>query len=448
MIAALSRRIERLDARGARLRLYALLTGAYFLMALVLGRADGPRDGVPFNLITSDGRDYYVYLPSLFLDGDLDFENQLREHWGAELTPRHLVDRTENGRIRNKNPIGMALTLLPAFLLGHVLALILYGLTGSAWFVCDGYSLPYQLCCLATITALAWATLALADRLLTGRFRTRGRFAAAGVCLTSCGTHLAFYSFRQPFLVHVVSLFWCTLCVSLTDRLLTELERRRLSWGGPALLGLSLALAVLCRPTNLFLLPFVLYLVVRAWQAGLLRDALARVPVALAVAAVPLLAQLTVWRVMTDHWLWYSYGKEGFLWSRPALWETLFSSRHGLLFWSPLLVLALTGLAGRLRRDGPDGLLLCSLAGCMILWYCNSAWHCWWFGASFGGRAFLELSVLFAFGLAFRIERVWTGPSRARRLGQLAFVVLAVAYNWALMWLYFKRYIPEQDYLF
>ncbi len=133
---------------------------------------------------------------------------------------------------------------------------------------------------------------------------------------------------------------------------------------------------------------------------------------------------------------------------RPALWQTLFSFNHGLLLWSPLLLLALAGLLGRLRERGPDGLLVCALLGMGVLWYCNSAWHMWWFGAAFGARAFVELSGLFALGLAFRIERVWSAPGRGRRLGQAAFVLLAIGYNWALMWLYFKRYIPHEGPLF
>src|SRR5262249_40881489 len=149
---------------------------AYFLLALVLGRADGPRDGQKFNLVTSDGRFYYAYLPAVLLDGTLDFEGQYRRHWGSAFVPLLLPDRPGLGYARNKFPVGQPLTLLPFFLLGHGLALGLRALTGSAWFACDGYSVPYQVCCLAAVAGLAWLTLVLADRLLTGRFRVRGRF--------------------------------------------------------------------------------------------------------------------------------------------------------------------------------------------------------------------------------------------------------------------------------
>ena len=37
-------------------------------------------------------------------------------------------------------------------------------------------------------------------------------------------------------------------------------------------------------------------------------------------------------------------------------------------------------------------------------WYVNSSWWCWWFGNSFGGRAFLDFSLVFVAGLAFALE--------------------------------------------
>jgi hypothetical protein len=421
-----------------------LLVTGFFALALLLGWADGPRDHLPFNLVTSDSRFYYAYLPSLVIDGDLDFTNQIREHWGPNYSPDLLEDRTELGHVRNKFPIGMPLTLLPFFLLAHGAALALYGLTGSGAFACDGYSPLYQVSCLAGILALSWATLALVDRLLVGRFRVRGRSAAAGVCLTAVGTHLAWYCFREPFMVHVVSLFWCTLVISLADRVLAEADARRLSWWALPLLTLAMSMAVVCRPTNLFLLPFLACVLWRLWATGMVKPALRLLPLLL-VAGLPVLAQMAVWRHTTGHWVAYTYGEEGFRWSRPALWETLFSSRHGLLLWSPLLLLALGGLLGRLGRSGPDPLLVCYVLAFAILWYCNSAWHMWWFGAAFGARAFLELSSLFVLGLAFSLDRPWPRPWR---LCQVSLALLAVGYNWVLMGLHFKRLLPQDGSLF
>ena len=48
-------------------------------------------------------------------------------------------------------------------------------------------------------------------------------------------------------------------------------------------------------------------------------------------------------------------------------------------------------------------------------------------------------------GLAFGLER--PRPPLGR-LCQAAFVLLAVGYNWVLMWLYLKNCLPHEGYLY
>ena len=95
-----------------------------------------------------------------------------------------------------------------------------------------------------------------------------------------------------------------------------------------------------------------------------------------------------------------------------------------------------------------DPLLICGLSAFVILWYCNSAWCSWWFGDAFGGRAFLELSLVFVMGLTFGFTLLWDSGNRFWRRLLVGLVLLAVSYNYGLMWLYFKGYIPRADYLF
>ena len=137
--------IRALEQRGLRLRLYVLVAFGFFLLALA-GTLRHPE----FNFIHADGRAYYVYLPSLILDGDLDFRNQM-ELWRVGFNPLSPDHRSPAGLIFNKYPIGLALSLLPAFLLGHGLALALHTVTGSPFAAPDGFSAPYQCLCLAAI---------------------------------------------------------------------------------------------------------------------------------------------------------------------------------------------------------------------------------------------------------------------------------------------------------
>src|SRR6266545_2325586 len=99
-----------LDRRWYRYRTYAVVAGVLYLLSLVAVSFKPV-----FTLIVSDGRSYYVYLPSLFIDGDLDFSNQISEHWDVDFRPAILQDRTPIGLVRNRYPIGFSLTLVPGF---------------------------------------------------------------------------------------------------------------------------------------------------------------------------------------------------------------------------------------------------------------------------------------------------------------------------------------------
>src|SRR5262249_37459374 len=93
-----------------------------------------------FDLIVSDGRGYYVYLPSLVIDGDLDFRNQMLEHGPAAGRPALERGLTPRGLVANRYPVGLALTLAPAFLAAHAAAEAGHAATGWGWLAPDGYS--------------------------------------------------------------------------------------------------------------------------------------------------------------------------------------------------------------------------------------------------------------------------------------------------------------------
>ena len=143
------------------------------------------------------------------------------------------------------------------------------------------------------------------------------------------------------------------------------------------------------------------------------------------------------------------YGAEEiFYWAHPALLRTLFSSRHGLFFFSPILLLAAWGIYLGLRRGKlwRDGLLVSLLVGFVGVWYVNSAWYGWWFGGSFGGRAFIEVAPLYVVGLGLAFAAVGRLSASRRRVA-VALAVAAVAFNWVLMALWAGQRISHTDYL-
>ena len=90
--------------------------------------------------------------------------------------------------------------------------------------------------------------------------------------------------------------------------------------------------------------------------------------------------------------------------------ETLFSWYHGLVTWTPLLVVALVGLV--LLRSRNRALAHAGLAVFAAQWLVLSVLERWfWGGASFGQRRFDSCTVFFIVGVAAFLERMprWLG---------------------------------------
>ncbi len=416
---------------------YALWVLLLFVLGLAAVARKEQRD-----LVVSDARYYYVYLPSLVLDGDLDFANQMREHWAPDVAVELAAPRTPTGAVANKFPVGAALTLAPAFLLGH-------GIARAGGAPTDGYSWPYQVTCFAAILALCWWAAVLSDDLLVRGFGLSPRLALAAVLGYWVGSPLLYYSFREPFMAHAVGWFWATSATWLAWRLGVQARTEALSPLYLSLLAFSAAMAIVTRPTNAcVVVPVAVHVIAVVIRAGAGRRLLAAAPPALFAGLLPIVVQMWAWHEVFGRWLVYSYGGEGFHWARPRAWETLFSSRHGLFFWSPLLLVAVAGVAWLFRapREVPRGLLASLVAGFLLLWYCNSCWWCWWFGDACGARAFVEAGALFVVGLAGAAE--WVARSRfPLKPGVIAFAGLAVAVNLVLVGLYVLHAVPRGEAL-
>jgi hypothetical protein len=83
---------------------------------------------------------------------------------------------------------------------------------------------------------------------------------------------------------------------------------------------------------------------------------------------------------------------------KPALLQVLFSSDHGLLTWTPILIVALVGLFWLRKHDKEFSvyLLIAFLAYYLVVCFHNS-----WDGlSSFGNRFFVSLTPFFVLGLA------------------------------------------------
>ena len=352
----------------------------------------------------------YGYLPSVVTHGDFDFSDD-------SFPFDSIMPHTVEGRTGNSFPIGPAVWWSPAFLAAHGVGAVARVASHSSHPAPDGRSWPYDALVGWAAFALGviglWATLAAA-RLLASP--AAALLATVGVWLAGAAVY---YTHVNPMQGHVAGFAASALL------LLTWLRARARpdpSLWRLAALGLLGGLVALSRwEDGLLLLGPAVDAVSGRLRGRRAPDVAA--PAALGGAAiVAFLPQLVAW--------WVLYGSP----LRPPRGETsgvflnaghlhllgvLFSWRHGMLSWHPVLALGLLGLVVSLRRHRVVAAsLLTFFVATLVL---NAASYDWWGGVSFGARRFDGMWPALAVGLALLVDRV---PRRAAAAAIGALVVV------------------------
>ena len=372
-----------------------------------------------YTRIGGDGLQYYILLRSPVIDGDFDFAN---DYAGLGVEPV-----LSNGVPSSKMPIGVALVWLPTFLVAHAVALTNHALGGSL--VPDGFGPIYH----ATITVTNYLLAFLA--LLCVEFALRRRFGAAVALAGVLGIWLAsplhFYMVSDPSTSHATS-----MAVAAAFVLFWLHVRERDDWRAWLWLGLIAGVMVVVRPQDgaLLLLPI---------GDRLLQRPLARVLPVLhmiwGLLACGLL-QFLVWIHMYGHSLFrIVFHQTHLARPEPHFFELLFTARHGLFTWTPIVALAVIGWLVGLKRDWRLAALTCFSFAMAV--YVNSLMQDWWGASSFGQRRLLGFTVLFAFGLA----EVFALAARRPMLPIFAFVAALSLWNLNLEWIFNSQFLGSKD---
>jgi hypothetical protein len=341
-------------------------------------------------LIMTDGQGYYAYLPALFIYQDLQFSfvDSINQTYYPEDKRASFILETPTGNV-NKYFAGTAVLQTPFFLAGCMFANIVGEPT-------DGYSWPFQM-----VVGLAALVYMLLGVYLLGQFLLGIGFKQAAVFLTLLltlfGTNLLFYSIYEPSMSHAYSFFTISAFLFYVDR--ASKKDNGLSF---CLAALFLGLTVLIRPTNgiiVLAVPVVTSGFTGTWELlkRFFRDkktALVSVIVLIAIVGLQPLSYL----IQTGSPIVWSYGGEGFDFLNPELYNVLFSYRKGLFIYCPALFLSLIGLAiGIVKNKGRFIWLTVFL---IVTTWIIASWWMWYYGGSYGHRAFIEYYPFFAIGLA------------------------------------------------
>lgn len=357
--------------------------------------------GYNFNRIWSDSEAYYAYLPAVFIYGS--FENlPIR-------TPYQFPVLPETNRVNLKTTCGVAMLQLPFFAGAHFITL-------QGWFRTKdptGFSMPYSDG--LVISAIFYALFGLVQ---LGRVLLRyfSPLVVGGVLATVFwGTNLYFYVVGISGTAHVYSFFLNACVLFLTLKLID-----RVTWVRMLTLAAALGLGVLVRPTNVFMALFPLGALIGSWKSvneakSWLQLHFPKVLPAAAVGLGVFIPQLMYWKHISGHWIYYSYGEEGFIhWKSPYLFSVLFSPTDGLFLYSPLAILGFLGLGLMAWKKKPYARLVLVIVA--LAWYAISSWWAWWFGGSFSHRAFIDWYHLLAFGIGYVLHAAGSWPGTLRVL--------------------------------
>jgi hypothetical protein len=252
-------------------------------------------------------------------------------------------------------------------------------------------------------------------------------------------TSLYWYVVHAPLMSHALSFFAGAALLAVWWK-----GRHGLGPGRALAIGLLAGLAASVRWQNLLLLllPAVTLL---PELRGRIAPALGKFLLAGAGAAIGALPQMLAWKAIWGRYL-FSELPQGSAYIRlgqPYLLETFFSSRHGLLYWTPVLWGGFLGFAPFLRRD-PRAAVAALLPLAAMSWV-NASVLDWWAGGSFSNRRFDSVLPLLAPPLALALEalRGWAArrPGAVLAAGGLALTL----WNFLFMQLYRGNHIPRDD---
>lgn len=346
-------------------------------------------------IISSDGRGYYAYLPALLIDHDLSYKKVIEREKNIlgfpDYQPGYLV-KVGNGSV-NKYFAGEALLLLPFFLLAMLCSFV-------AGIEINGYSFFFQI--FTGLGAIFYLFLGLhyLKKILL-YFTIRPSLVAFVITALLLGTNLFYYAVWQPSMSHVFSFFAINGFLWFTCKSISYFTKRN-----TAVAGFFLGLILLIRPTNgvvLLLIPFLFkdFAEMKQFTSSLLKKKSALI-ILFFITLLVFSIQLFLWYLQTGRFFLWSYQNEGFYFSHPEVMNVLFSYRKGLFIYTPLVFLACFSLFTIIRSPVK---LISMLAFLALSTYIIASWWNWYYGDSFGLRVFIDYYGIYSLLIALLLNR-------------------------------------------
>jgi hypothetical protein len=390
--------------------------------------------------VRGDGVGYYAFARAPLIQHNLDFTEDYRHANESFRTPRLDLNnqprtdfRTSTGHLENHFTAGPAILWTPFLLVTHAGVLLARALGSSL--AADGFSTPYRVTMAFATAFYAFLGLLLSFRL--ARQYVEERWALLATLSIWWASSLPVYMYFNPSWSHAHSAFAVALFLWYWHH--TRSSRSPAQW---VILAAIAGLMLNVYYANAMVLVVLAIEAARQYCFAFRPDAPAAPHSAPRVTqlffrhslfAIFLLISLLP-TLITRYLIYGSPFESGYiplknwLWRSPVFFSVLFSSNHGLFFWTPILFLAIAGLFLCWRREPRIGIPF--LAAFFVFYLFISCYPDWAGISSYGNRFFVSLTPLFILGLAVLFERAAKlFPSR-RAASAAACVLFAVFVLW------------------
>ena len=400
-------------------------------------------------IVQGDGVGYYAYARAPLIQHDLHFEpdwlhtdhlfSQARTLPNGQLSA---AAYTETGYLSNLFSIGPALLWAPFLLAAHGIVLLCNA--HGAHIPADGFSLPYLVAMALGTAIYGFLGLLFSNSLARKYVEERWAFLATlGIWGASS---LPVYMYFNPSWSHAHSVFVVALFLWYWER--TRGSRTFWQW---ILLGLvsGLMLDVYFANGVFLVLPLIESFVDYwdAWKTHDFREAASLFTanfcflLTVIVCFVPTL--ITRYIIFGGLFRFGAYSGLHWEWNAPYWHSILVSSEHGILTWTPILLLAIIGLFFPPRRA--KVLTTYLSAGAAAFFYLISCYPYWNATVSFGNRYLISVTPIFIFGLALLLQRVASsGSSRLLFPTAASLVVLFALWNAGFIFQWGAHLIPAR----
>ena len=416
----------------------SLVVAWLVVFAILLAHVLNPRttDGHYKRELTFDTFSYYLYLPSTFIYDDVEMVKQdtLRALFKKyEPSPTfYQIYQIENGNWVPNYTCGLAIVWSPFFAIAHTWASM------SESYPADGLSFPYQFC-------MAIGTILL---ILPGIFFTRKvllkyfneNVTSITMLLLVFGTnyfHEAFDDYLQP---HALLYTGYAILLWLTIRWHETFERKYAIYA-----GFLMGIMILMRPSEI--LCVFIPVLWNVFDKASFKDKIqyvkahfSHVIYAAIAAFIVVIPQLLYYKTVTGDFIFFSYQRtEGFDFTHPHIWESLFSFKKSWFVYTPIIVFPLFGiyLLKKRKKEGYYPILIFTV----LNFYLLCSWAAWWNGGSFGMRYFAESYAILAFPFAVLINTLTTS-NRILKYSVYTIMILCSALNLFQTWQYVNWIIP------